>query len=99
MLVWAGILIGAVLLIMVGHTVHVMQVVGWMTITPIRGLTLPYWLGLWFGLFPTWESCGFKLAAAVFVIGSYYLAEYQHKRDRRPRPAKRAEVTTSQIAE
>ncbi|MCK6629234.1 MAG: FTR1 family protein [Anaerolineae bacterium] len=98
MLVWTGILIGAVLLIMVGNTVHVLQAVGWMTITPVHGLTLPYWLGLWFGLFPTWESFGFQLTAAVFVIGSYYLAEYQHHRERALRTAKRAEVT-SQIVE
>lgn len=98
MLVWTGILIGAVLLIMVGNTVHVLQAVGWMTIAPVHGLTLPYWLGLWFGLFPTWESFGFQLAAAVFVIGSYYLAEYQHRHERIQRTSKRAEVT-SQIVE
>lgn len=98
MLVWTGILIGAVLLIMVGNTVHVLQAVGWMTITPVQGLTLPYWLGLWFGLFPTWESFGFQLVAAVFVIGSYYLAEYQHKQERAQRSAKRTEVS-SQIVE
>jgi high-affinity iron transporter len=94
MLVWTGILIGAVLLIMVGNTIHGMQAVGWMTITPIWGLTIPYWLGLWFGLFPTWESFGFQLAAAAFVIGSYYLAEYQHKRER----VRRAVTSRAKIA-
>jgi high-affinity iron transporter len=92
MLVWTGILIGAVLLIMVGNTIHVMQAVGWMTIHPVHGLTIPYWMGLWFGLFPTWESFGFQVAAAVFVIGSYYLAEYQHKRERTQPVAKPPKV-------
>ena len=31
----------------------------------------PYWSGLWFGVYPTWETLGAQLAAAVFVIGSY----------------------------
>jgi high-affinity iron transporter len=94
MLVWTGIFIGAVLLIMVGNTIHVMQAVGWMTISPIHGLTIPYWLGLWFGLFPTWESFGFQAAAAGFVIGSYYLAEFQHKRERSQRAAQRSDAAT-----
>jgi high-affinity iron transporter len=67
---------------MVGNTVHVMQVVGWMSIHPIRWLALPYWTGFWFGLYATWEGIGLQLAAAVFVIGSYVLAEYLHKRAR-----------------
>lgn len=83
MLIVTGILIGGVLLTMVGHTVHVMQIVGWMPISPIRGLDIPYWMGLWFGLFPTWECMIGQAAAALFVIGSYYLAEYTHKRSRR----------------
>ncbi len=33
-------------MIMVGKTVHVMQAVGWMGITPIKGLTFPYEAGL-----------------------------------------------------
>lgn len=99
MLVWTGILIGAVLLIMVGNTIHVMQAVGWMTITPIWGLTIPYWMGLWFGLFPTWESFSFQIVAAAFVIGSYYLAEHQHERDRMRRAVPSRAKITSQIPE
>ncbi len=80
MLVVTGVLIGAVLLVMVGNTVHVMQLVGWMPLHPIQGVTLPYWSGLWFGLYPTWEGVGLQFAAAAFVIGSYFLAEAGRKR-------------------
>ncbi|MCS6880297.1 MAG: FTR1 family protein [Oscillochloridaceae bacterium] len=83
MLIVTGILIGAVLLQMVGHTVHVMQTVGWMSIHPIRWLVLPYWTGFWFGLYATWEGILFQAAAAIFVIGSYVLAEYLHRRRQR----------------
>jgi high-affinity iron transporter len=74
-LIITGILIGSVLLQMVGSTIHVLQVVGWLPIHVISGLDLPYWLGTWFGVYATWEGFGFQFAAMVFVIGSYYLAE------------------------
>lgn len=82
MLIYTGIMIGAVLLVMTGNTVHVLQVVGWLPTHPIRWLSLPYWSGMWFGLYPTWQGIGFQTAAGVFVIGSYYLAEWMHKRAR-----------------
>jgi high-affinity iron transporter len=85
MLVATGIMIGAVLLVMVGNTVHVLQLVGWLPLHGIQGLDIPYWTGLWFGLFPTWEGILLQIAAGVFVIGSYFLAE--HKRDRRVQSA------------
>jgi high-affinity iron transporter len=99
MLVWTGVLIGGVLLIIVGNTIHVMQVVRWMTFTPIPGLNIPYWMGLWFGLFPTWESLLAQAAAAAFVIGSYYLAEYQHKRECARRETKQTRTTTASAVE
>lgn len=78
-LVITGVLIGTVLLQMVGSTVHVLQVVGWLPIHVMPGLDLPYWLGTWFGVYPTWEGLSFQFAAIVFVVGSYYLAEGMRK--------------------
>jgi high-affinity iron transporter len=81
MLVWTGVLIGIVLVTMVGKTVHVMQAVGWVGISPIQGFAPPYWAGLWFGVYATWQGVLAQIGAAVFVIGSYYLAEgVQEKR-------------------
>jgi high-affinity iron transporter len=88
MLVATGIMIGAVLLVMVGNTVHVLQLVGWLPLHGIQGLDLPYWSGLWFGLFPTWEGILLQAAAGVFVTGSYFLAE--RKRDRRAQPTEQS---------
>lgn len=76
MLIVTGVLIGAVLLQMVGSTVHVLQVVGWLPIHAISGGLLPYWMGTWFGIYATWEGLAFQALAATFVIGSYYLAEW-----------------------
>jgi high-affinity iron transporter len=77
MLIATGVMIGAVLLIMVGNTVHVLQVIGWLPIHLINFVQLPYWTGLWFGLYATWEGILLQIAAGAFVIGSYFLAEYQ----------------------
>jgi high-affinity iron transporter len=96
MLIATGVMIGAVLLQMVGNTIHVMQVVGWMSIHPIRWLDLPYWAGMWFGLYATWEGLGFQLGAAVFVIGSYLLAEHMQHRQAGQSQASPASVAVSQ---
>ncbi|MAS32688.1 MAG: iron permease [Anaerolineaceae bacterium] len=82
MLVVTGVMIGVVLLTMVGNTVHVMQSLGWLPITPIRGLFIPYALGQWFGLFATWEGIILQAVSVAFVVGSYFLAEHRSKQKR-----------------
>jgi high-affinity iron transporter len=82
MLIVTGVLLTAVLVVMVGKTARTMQGVGWLPITPIDA-DLPYWAGLWLGVFPTVETVAAQAAAAVFVVGSYLLAE------RLRRPARR----------
>ena len=82
MLVVTGILITWVLVVMVGTTVQTLQKVGWVAVTPIDGLELPYWTGLWLGVYPTWEGVLAQAAAATFVVGSYVAAEHVRKRRR-----------------
>lgn len=82
MLIATGILITWVLVIMVGKTVQTMQKVGWIGVNPIEGLEVPYWAGLWLGVFPTWQGLIAQTAALVFVIGSYFAAESARKRKR-----------------
>ncbi len=85
MLKVTGILITWVLVIMVGTTVQTLQKVGWLDVSPIQGLELPYWSGVWLGVFPTWEGIGAQAAAALLVIGSYFGAEEIKARRRRKR--------------
>lgn len=99
MLVITGILIGGVLLVMVGNTIHTMQAVGWLPITPAGSASLPYWMGLWLGVYPTWETICGQSAAALFVIGSYYLAEFQQKRRVRQLARGQGTVLAEQSAE
>jgi high-affinity iron transporter len=85
MLIATGVLITWVLVVMVGTTVQTMQRVGWIGVTPIEGLELPYWAGLWLGIFPTWQGVIAQTAAAVFVVGSYFAAETLRRRRRETR--------------
>ena len=92
MLIATGVMICAVLVVMVGNTTHVLQVVGWFPTHPIGGVILPYWSGLWAGVYATWEGVLLQTVAVVFVVGSYLLAE--RMKDRKARPT-RATATAS----
>ncbi len=87
-LIYTGILIGLVLVQIVGKTAHVMQVLGWLPIHLIPGLRFPIWMGTWLGLYATFEGIGLQLISAAFVIGSYFLAERQHKQRRQEKRAR-----------
>ena len=86
MLIVTGIFIGSVLLTMVGKMAHSFQVIGWLPTHPLRALDLPYWTGTWFGVYGTWEGLLMQVAAGVFVIGSYILAEWMTRRTAAPEP-------------
>ena len=95
MLVVTGVMIGFVLVVMVGQTARTLQGVGWLPISPL-GIEPPYWLGVWFGVYPTWETLGAQLIAAGFVIGSYMVAqEMKVKRPRRRALARQPARQTS----
>ena len=87
MLVATGVLITWVLVVMVGTTVQTLQKVGWVAVDPIEGLELPYWTGLWLGIYPTWQGVIAQSAALVFVLGSYVAAERVRERRRSRRVA------------
>jgi high-affinity iron transporter len=76
MLVTTGILLGVVLLVMVGEQAQEMQLAHWIPKTDVPWLVpvIPPWLGLWFAIFPTYETLIAQGLAAVVVIGSYFAA-------------------------
>jgi len=95
-LIFTGVLIGFVLIVMTGQTARTMQGTGWLSIHAID-VDLPYWLGLWFGVFPTWDTLAAQLLAAAFVVDSYLLAqEVKVKRPRRP--ARQGEDAAAPVA-
>lgn len=83
MLMVTGGLIALVLVVMIGNTVHVMQIVGWMPITAVPGLTVPYWMGQWFGVYSIWESLIAQAIALIVVLGSYFGSEFVVKREQK----------------
>jgi high-affinity iron transporter len=76
MLITTGVLLGVVLLVMVGEQAQEMQLAHWIGRTGIPGLAgiMPPWMGMWFAVFPTYETLAAQALAAVLVIGSYYAA-------------------------
>ncbi len=82
MLVATGVLLGVVLLVMVGESVQELQQAGWIGTTPV-GIAVPGWMSLWFSIFGNVQTIVAQVAAAVLVIGSYFLAE--ELKVRRPR--------------
>jgi high-affinity iron transporter len=82
MLIATGLMITWVLIVLVGQTVQVLQKVGWVPVTPLADLRLPYWSGAWLGVYPTWEGLTAQAAAALFVVGSYLLSEALRRRRR-----------------
>jgi high-affinity iron transporter len=82
LLIVTGILIVSVLFTLVGHTIHLFQAVGWMPITPLNDVIMPYWVGLWLGIYPTLQTLIGQFFAVAFVVGSYALAEVFRSRTR-----------------
>jgi high-affinity iron transporter len=91
MLIVTGVLLTAVLAILVGKTARTLQGVGWLPITPVD-VDVPYWMGLWLGVFPTVETLVAQVASVVFVVGSYLLAERVKTRGRSRAPAPQRSV-------
>ena len=84
MLISTGILLGVVLLVMVGEEAQEMQLAHWISRTDINWLTnvIPAWMGMWFAVFPTYETMATQLLAAILVVGSYYGARQMLQRRR-----------------
>jgi high-affinity iron transporter len=82
MLVATGVLIGVVLVVMIGGTALSFVELGWLPEHPTP-FTVPEWMGSWFEIYSYWETLAAQGLAALFVIGSYYAAEYV--RVQRPR--------------
>jgi high-affinity iron transporter len=76
MLIVTGVLLGVVLLVMVGEEAQEMQLAGWLHTSTIPALDgkIPDWAGVWFSLFPTWETILAQVLAAALVVGSYFIS-------------------------
>ncbi|HSI85018.1 MAG TPA: FTR1 family protein [Candidatus Methylacidiphilales bacterium] len=76
MLVITGILVVSILMTFTGSTVRIFQTIGWLPIHPIEGLTIPSWMGLWLGLYPSWEGIVIPLLSLVYVAGAWLYVKF-----------------------
>jgi high-affinity iron transporter len=84
MLIATGVLIAAVLVVMVGNTLHGMQEIGWLPEMPQLVAGFPEWPGAWLGIYPQVATLAGQALAAVYVVGTYLLAEWQNRKRSRP---------------
>ena len=99
MLITTGILLGVVLLVMVGEQAQEMQLAHWISTTPISwlGSFVRPWLGLWFSIFPTYETLIAQMLAAVLVVGSYFAAKhFGGATSMSSRPAEEAQIEANE---
>jgi len=80
MLIMTGVLVVAVLFTFVGSTVRLLQTVGWLPVHPIPGLDLPTWMGVWLGLYPTWEGLLIPFASFAYVGGMWLFVKFTARR-------------------
>jgi high-affinity iron transporter len=80
MLITTGILLGVVLLVMVGEQAQEMQLAHWISRTEIPWLVnvIPAWAGMWFAVFPTYETLIAQAIAAILVVGPPYAPRHFH---------------------
>jgi len=78
MLIVTGVMLAGVLFIMVGEQAFEMQQAGWIGTSAISWLQwIPSWAGMWFSIFPNWETVAGQVVAMTLVFGSYALARHQ----------------------
>jgi high-affinity iron transporter len=77
LLVVTGFLVVTIMVTFVGSTVRLFQTVGWLSIHPIPHLNLPHWIGLWFGLYPSWEGILIPLASLAYVGGAWLFLRWR----------------------
>jgi high-affinity iron transporter len=80
MLVVTGVLVVFVLFTFIGSTVRLFQTVGWLPIHPVPGLELPAWVGVWLGLYPTWEGLLIPFGTFAYVGGMWLLVKFSARR-------------------
>jgi high-affinity iron transporter len=71
LLVITGVLVVSIMVTFLGSAVRLFQTVGWLPVHPLPGVNLPNWLGVWFGIYPSWEGVLIPPLALVYVGGAW----------------------------
>lgn len=81
MLVVTGFLVIFVLFTFLGSTVRLFQTVGWLSVHPVPGLEFPTWMGVWLGLYPTWEGLLVPFGTFAYVGGMWLWVKFVAQRE------------------
>jgi high-affinity iron transporter len=76
MLVFTGVLVVSIMVTFLGSAVRLFQTVSWLPVHPLPHLSLPNWLGVWFGIYPSWEGLLIPPLALVYVGGAWLYARF-----------------------
>jgi high-affinity iron transporter len=87
LMVLTGLLVVSIMATFIGSTVRLFQTVDWMPIHPIGGLHLPNWMGLWLGLYPSWEGLLIPPLALVYVGGVWLFNKWRSQKKESELPA------------
>jgi high-affinity iron transporter len=87
LMVLTGLLVVSIMTTFIGQTVRLFQTVDWMPIHPIHGLHLPNWVGLWLGLYPSWEGLLIPPLALVYVGGVWLFNRWRSRKKEADLPA------------
>jgi high-affinity iron transporter len=71
LLVVTGLLVVSIMVTFLGSAVRLFQTVGWLPVHPLPGLNLPNWVGVWLGIYPSWEGLLIPPLALVYVGGAW----------------------------
>jgi high-affinity iron transporter len=71
LLVVTGVLVVSIMVTFLGSAVRLFQTVGWLPVHPLPGLNMPNWVGVWLGLYPSWEGLLIPPLALVYVGGAW----------------------------
>ncbi len=71
LLVVTGILVVSIMVTFLGSAVRLFQTVGWLPVHPLPGLNIPNWVGVWLGIYPSWEGLLIPPLALIYVGGAW----------------------------
>jgi high-affinity iron transporter len=71
LLIVTGLLVVSIMATFLGSGVRLFQTVGWLPVHPLPGLNIPNWVGVWFGIYPSWEGLLIPPLALVYVGGAW----------------------------
>jgi high-affinity iron transporter len=74
LLVFTGVLVVSIMVTFLGSAVRLFQTVSWLPVHPLPHVSLPNWLGVWFGIYPSWEGVLIPPLALVYVAAAWLYA-------------------------